>query len=207
MSVSLLDSVLFGGSLSTPEMRAVYEEKNYIQKIFDVEAALAAAEAELGLISADIARDIIKKANLDYLDLAESREIVERTGHFLLAITKSWAKKIGPAGQYIHLGVTTQDVHDTAMVLLVRDAYNLIVADLEIIRENLIKLAVKYKDTPMAGRTHIVHAVPITFGFKVAIWLDEVDRSLQRQWDEGKTLDRKYHRSGRHICDVRREGF
>ncbi len=180
MSVSLLDSVLFGGSLSTPEMRAVYEEKNYIQKIFDVEAALAAAEAELGLIPQDIARDIIKKANLDYVDLTESKEIVARTGHFLLAITKSWAKKIGPAGQYIHLGVTTQDVHDTAMVLLVRDAYNLIVADLEIIKKNLIKLAVKYKDTPMAGRTHIVHAVPITFGFKVAIWLDEVDRSLQR---------------------------
>ena len=185
MNLSPLDGILLGGMISTPEMRVVFEETNFIQKILDVEAALAAAEEELGILPRDIAQDIINKANLNYIDLAESKEIAARTGHFLIAITKSWEKKIGPAGQYVHLGVTTQDVSDTAMVLLVRDAYNLIVRDLEIIKKNLIKLAVKYKDTPMAGRTHIVHAVPMTFGFKVAIWLDEVDRSLQR-WKEMK---------------------
>lgn len=98
----------------------------------------------------------------------------------MVPIIESWRQKIGESGEFIHWGATTQDISDTAMMLLVRSAHEIIVRDLTEIRNSLVSLAEKYKDTPMAGRTHVVHAVPITFGLKVSVWVDELSRQLDR---------------------------
>lgn len=179
MIVSPLDNVFFSGILSTPEMRQIFEEKNYVQKMLDVEAALAYAEAELGMIPAEAAKEIAEKADVNLINFEEVRKLLEKTGHFVMAIIISWSK-ILKNGEYIHWGVTSQDITDTATVLLIRDAYALILNDLKIIKDHLSNLAIKYKDTPIVGRTHITHAVPMTFGLKVAVWLDEINRHHER---------------------------
>ncbi len=180
MIVSPLDNILFKEMFSTPEMKTIFDEKNFIQKILDVEFALMSAQAELGIVPKEVVEDMAKKANLDYLDLDEVGKTTAATGHFLVAIIKSWANKCGESGRYIHWGATTQDIYDTTIVLLVRDAYNQMRDDIRCIINQLIDLSEKYKNTPMAGRTHIGHAVPITFGYKVAVWLDEMNRHLDR---------------------------
>lgn len=188
MSVSPLDSVCFSDGLSTPEMRQIFDEKNYVQKILDVEVALAYAEAELGMIPLQAADEIAKKANVEFIDLQEVKKLLAKTGHFIMAIITSWSRLCDKYGEYIHWGVTSQDITDTATVLLIRDAYALIMSDLEFIRNHLSELALKYKDTPIAGRTHIVHAIPMTFGLKVAVWLDEMNRHHERFLEIEKRL-------------------
>ena len=175
-----VDWILFKHNLGSSEMREIFNEKTFIEKILKVEAALAEAEAELGIIPRDAAEEIVRKASLEYIDLEEVEEGIRRTGHFLVPVIESWRGRIGEYGEYIHWGVTTQDIMDTVMMLLVKEAYSLILRDLLDIRNSLIALASRYRDTPMAGRTHCVHAVPITFGFKVCVWLDEVSRHIER---------------------------
>ena len=185
MIVSPFDNVFFSEALSTPEMRQIFDEKNYIQKILDVESALAYAEGELGLIPREAAKEIFEKASVESIDFAEVKKLLAKTGHFIVAIITCWSKICGKHGEYIHWGATSQDVTDTATILLIRDAHALIMNDLKIIKDYLSNLAIKYKDTPIAGRTHIVHAIPMTFGLKVAVWLDEINRHHQR-FDEMK---------------------
>lgn len=180
MVVSPLDNVLFKEMFSTPEMRRIFDEKNFIQKILDVEYALMSAQGELGIVPKEVVEDMGGKVNLDYLDLEEISKTTATTGHFLVATIKSWANKCGESGRYIHWGATTQDIYDTSIVLLVRDAYSLMREDIKCIINHLIDISSEYKNTPMAGRTHIGHAVPITFGYKVAVWLDEMNRHLDR---------------------------
>jgi len=175
-----VDWVLFKHNLASPEMRNIFNERSFIEKILKVEAALAEAEAELGIIPEKAAREIVEKASLEYIDLERVEQRVRSTGHFLMAIIESWREKIGESGEFTHWGVTTQDISDTAMMLLIREACSLILSDLVEIKNSLTILADKYKDTPMAGRTHCVHAVPMTFGFKAGVWLDEVSRHIER---------------------------
>jgi adenylosuccinate lyase len=175
-----VDWVLFKYNLASPDMRNVFNERSFIEKILKVEVALAEAEAELGIIPEKAAREIAKKASLEYIDLEKVEQRVQRTGHFLVAIIESWREKIGENGEFVHWGATTQDISDTAMVLLIREACNLILSDLLEIKDSLIILADKYKGAPMAGRTHCVHAVPMTFGLKVGVWLDEISRHIER---------------------------
>lgn len=167
--------------LGTAEMRSIFNEKSFIEKILKVEAALAEAEGELGVIPRAAAREIVSKASIENLDLTKVKDRVEKTGgHYLVAIIEPWRDKIGEVGEYVHWGATTQDISDTAMVLLVKDANELILKDLEEIQKALMAMARQYKDTPMAGRSHAVHALPMTFGLKVAVWLDEVTRHVER---------------------------
>lgn len=172
---------LFGDKFATPEMKTIFAEQNYLQKILDVEVALAEAESELGLIPSQVVPLLKDQAKAEKIDLARVQEIQKRVSHYLVSILKVWEENCpGVSGQFIHYGATTQDIIDTTMVLLIREALSIINRDLQAILKAALHLAEKYKNTPMAGRTHGVHAVPLTFGFKVAVWAAEIERHIRR---------------------------
>jgi len=146
-----------------------------------VEAALANAQAKLGIIPEHVARDINEAASIEKLELERYDELYEKTGHPMIALLRLLEKAAGPeSGQYIHLGATTQDIMDTAMVLALKEMFELVRAKLVSIQNSVLNLCEKYADTPMIGRTHNVHALPITFGYKAAVWADELERCIQR---------------------------
>lgn len=167
--------------LATPAMKDVFNERKFIETVLKVEVVLAQAQSELGVIPRAAASAISEKASFKLLDLNNMRNRVEVTGgHFLVAIIESWRKKIGEQGEWLHWGATTQDIVDTAMVLLIREANQQLMRDLLEIKKSTMRLAKLHKTTPIAGRTHAVHAVPMTFGLKVSVWLDEIVRNIQR---------------------------
>ncbi len=175
---------LFGDKFASQEMKAVFEESNYLQKILDVEVALSEAEAELGLIPARVVPLIKEQARAEKIDLNQVVDVQKKSGHYLVSVLKVLEKNCpGDSGQFIHYGATTQDIIDTAMILQLREALIPLKRDLKAILGAVLRLAGDYKNTPMAGRTHGVHAVPITFGFKAAVWAAEVDRHLNRLED------------------------
>ena len=174
------DGRLFANAFGTAEMREIFGERAYAERFMEVEAALARAEAEVGLIPEAAAAEITETASLEYLDLEAVERRIEEIDLFTVAIIETWKDAIGESGEYIHWGATSQDIADTAMVLLVREGLDLLVDEVERVREALRVLAAEHAETPMMGRTHHVHALPITFGLKAANWLDEVDRGLDR---------------------------
>jgi 3-carboxy-cis,cis-muconate cycloisomerase len=119
-------------------------------------------------------------ANPDTLDLARLKRETETVGYPILPLVRQLAERAGTAGRWLHWWATTQDIMDTAAVLQIRDGIRLIEADLDAVRGHLAGLARRYRDTPMAGRTHLQHALPITFGFKAAVWLAAFDRHAAR---------------------------
>jgi len=175
-----VDGVLFKNAFGTEEMRDIFEEEAFIERFLEVEAALARAEAEAGVVPENASQEITEKASLEYLDLDRVEENVADIGLFTMAIIDAWKEAFEGAGEYIHWGATSQDISDTAVVLQLRDGYDAVQRDLRRIRTELAELADTYAATPMIGRTHHVHAIPITFGLKVATWIDEIDRHLDR---------------------------
>jgi 3-carboxy-cis,cis-muconate cycloisomerase len=174
------DGKLFKNAFGTEAMREAFTEEAYAERFMEVEAALARAEADVGLIPEAAAEEITDTASLDYLDLDEVERRIAEIDLFTVAIIETWEDAIGENGEYIHWGATSQDIADTAMVLLMRDGLDLLFEDVERVREALQDLAAEHAETPMMGRTHHVHALPITVGLKAANWLDEVDRGLDR---------------------------
>jgi 3-carboxy-cis,cis-muconate cycloisomerase len=172
--------VLFADAFGTEEMRGVFAEERYIEAFMETEAALARAEARAGLIPEAAAAEISETASLDYIDPDALEERVAEIDLFTVAIIETWKETIGDAGEYIHWGATSQDIADTAMVLLVREGFAIIERDLRAVCEALADLAAEHEETPIIGRTHHVHAIPMTFGLKAATWLDEVNRGLDR---------------------------
>ena len=166
---------------STPDMRAVFDEKNRLQKWLDFEIALAETQAELGLIPVEAAQEIARAARIDNIDLEEVAAEVRRIKHTLVPLLKSMQKSLGRAGsEYLHYGATTQDVVDTGLILQLKEANEIFKRDMAGVGQELLRLAVEHRDTIMVGRTHGVQALPITFGHKCAIWLDELSRHAER---------------------------
>lgn len=180
MASNVLDSILFRDSFGTPEMRAIFDDHELIRKYVEVEIALAKAEAHCGVIPQEAAEEIAKTCNADTLDFDLLRHETEIVGYPILPLVHQISKQAGASGGYVHWGATTQDIMDTAVVLQIRDAFDLIDADIKSLRNILASLARRYRDTPMAGRTHLQQALPITFGYKAAIWLDMFDRHAER---------------------------
>jgi 3-carboxy-cis,cis-muconate cycloisomerase len=181
MSVSPIDSIVYGGLFTTPAMRAAFADQARLQRMLDVEAALARAEAKLGLIPGEAATEITAQADLSRFDLAAIGKGTELVGYPIVPLVKALAQACGgDAGRYVHWGATTQDIVDTGLVLQLRDGLDLIRQDLEAAEVALAALARRYRDTPMAGRTHAQHALPITFGFKCALWLSPLQRHRAR---------------------------
>ena len=160
-----------------PEMGAIWSDENKFQKWLDVEIATAEAEAEAGLIPKSAARAIRLKGRVDVKRILEIEKEVK---HDVIAFTTNVAEHVGREARYLHYGLTSNDVVDTAQALQIREASTLIAQDLERLGDVLKKRALEFKHTPMMGRTHGIHAEPITFGWKLAIWYQENRRNIRR---------------------------
>jgi adenylosuccinate lyase len=167
--------------IDDPGVRALFTEDARFQSWLDVEAALAEAQAELGIIPVAAAREIVSKCRLDLLDRAAIRAGLAKTGHPLVPLV--WALDQaceGDAGGYAHWGATTQNITQTGQLLQVRRAHEIFLKQLAAILRAFADLAERTKDDLLPGRTHGQHAVPATFGFKVAVWIDEIMRHVER---------------------------
>ena len=181
MASTAIDSLIFRDIFSTPAMRRVFSDENRIQRYLDIEAALARAQARLGIIPREAAEEICKHAQVEKFDLAKLKARTEIVGYPVLAVVEQLVALCpNRLGEWAHWGATTQDITDTAAVLQVREALVLVDDDLKAIGDSLAGLAAKYRDTPMAGRSNLQQAVPITFGFKMAVILAAMDRHRAR---------------------------
>lgn len=181
MPSHLVDSLIFRDFYSTDEMRAIFDDAHLVQCWLDVEAALARAQARLHIIPQVAAEEITKQAKADGIDYDKLRAGTNLVGYPILPLVRQLAARCaGDAGRYVHWGATTQDIMDTGNVLQLRSALNLIEPAITQLLTALTKIAQTHRNTVMAGRTHGQHALPITFGFKVAVWIDELQRHAER---------------------------
>ena len=160
-----------------PEMGRVWTDQHRYDSWLLVESAAADAMATHGVIPADAARDIREKGSVD---VSRVEEIEEITRHDLIAFTTAVAEKVGPAARWLHFGLTSSDVLDTALALQLREACSILLTDLDALADVVRARAEEYCHTPMIGRTHGVHAEPMTFGLKLALWFDEIRRDRDR---------------------------
>jgi 3-carboxy-cis,cis-muconate cycloisomerase len=181
MPSHMIDSTFFKDLFGTPAMRAVFDDANLLQKWLDFEAGLARAEAAEGLIPPGAAEEITRKSRAEAMDTKAIKQGIDRTAHPLVSVIWQLSSICGgDAGHYVHWGATTQDVMDTALVLQVKEALGLFEGEINALIAELEGLARTYRDTPMAGRTHGQQALPITFGYKAAVWLAEIRRHSVR---------------------------
>src|ERR1700682_8802 len=174
------DAALFRDTLGTAEMRDVFSDEALVGRYLEAEAALARAQARVGVVPKDAAEAIdlaSRSLKIDYDKLRHETEIV---GYPILPLVHQLSAAAGEAGRFVHWGATTQDIMDTGNVLQIRAALSIVERDLSELRNILADLARKYRDTPMAGRTHLQQALPITFGYKAAVWLSSIDRHIER---------------------------
>lgn len=177
---SMIDSSLFRDAFGTPAMREVFSDVAYLQRCIEVEVALAQAEAACGLIPTEAAQAIAQHADLASFDFERLRHETDNVGYPILPLVHQLAEQCGAAGRFVHWGATTQDIMDCAVVLQVKAGLALVEADLQALRGILAELSRRHRDTAMAGRTHLQQALPITFGYKTAIWLATLDRHVER---------------------------
>lgn len=160
-----------------PEMGKIWELQNKYKKWLEVEIAACEAWAAEGAIPKEALKEIKKKAGFDVKRIDEIEAAVK---HDVIAFLTSVAEHVGPESRYIHKGLTSSDVVDTALSLQMMQAADIIIEDIKRLREALREKAFKYKDTPCMGRSHGVHAEPMTFGLKFALWFEDMGRNLQR---------------------------
>ena len=160
-----------------PDMGRIWSDENRFRTWLTVEVAATQTLAEAGMVPKDAARAIRERADFD---LRRIHEIEAEVRHDVIAFTTAVAEIVGPQSRWFHYGLTSNDVVDTAQALLIGQASAIIAVDLDRISEILKRRAWEFKDTPMVGRTHGIHAEPITFGFKLANWYSEIGRNIDR---------------------------
>jgi 3-carboxy-cis,cis-muconate cycloisomerase len=181
MPSSLIDSAVFRDIFSTEAMRRVFSDENRVQKYLDFEAALAKAQARLGIIPKEAGDEVVRHCNVAEIDFAKLKTQTERIGYPVLPVVQQLVALCKDGlGEWCHWGATTQDITDSATVMQIREGLALVEADLDSIADALASLARKYRDTPMAGRSNLQQAVPITFGYKMATVLAAFERHKQR---------------------------
>jgi 3-carboxy-cis,cis-muconate cycloisomerase len=186
MASTVIESLLYSGTFADDRMRGIFSDEAYVARLLQVEAALASAQARVGLIPRDAAVEIERQARPEHFSLEQLREGLDATAHSLVPLVRALADRCGgDAGRYVHWGATTQDIIDTASALRLREAFAFVTGRLGEILAALVHLAEGEADTLMAGRTHGQHALPVTFGYKVAVWAWEVRRQLER-WEQAK---------------------
>jgi len=180
MPISVLESALFKDMFGTPAMRAVFDDAATVRRYVETEVALARVQGKLGVIPQAAAQAIEARADAAAIDLDVLKAETEIVGYPILPLVHQLSRMCGPEGEYLHWGATTQDIMDMATVLQIRDALAIIDRDLQELDGILDQMAERYRDAPMAGRTHLQHALPITFGYKAAVWLLMIRRHRQR---------------------------
>jgi len=162
---------------SRPEMAAIWTQQNKYQKWLDVEVAACEAWAKLGKIPAESLKVIKEKANFDADKVDEIEKVVK---HDVIAFLTSVAEYVGPDSRFIHMGMTSSDVLDTSYAMLLKESGEMILDGIRKLMEALKRRAMEHKMTPMMGRSHAIHAEPVTFGLKMAVWYDEMRRNETR---------------------------
>jgi adenylosuccinate lyase len=162
---------------TNPEMGRIWTEQRRYETWLDVELAAADAMAAAGIVPAEAAAELRDKARFD---VARIEEIESVTHHDVIAFTTAVAEQVGPAARWLHFGLTSSDVVDTAQALQLVEACDVIVRLLEGLRDAVRGRAMEHRRTPMIGRTHGVHAEPMTFGLKLALWYDQLGRDVER---------------------------
>lgn len=162
---------------TTPQMKFLWSDQNRFQKWLDIEILACESMAHMGMIPKSAVSKIKQKAKFDVKKIAQ---IEEKTKHEVIAFLTNVAENVGEESKYIHFGMTSSDILDTSLSLLMREAGTLILSDLEELSNKLKKRALEFKHTPMIGRTHGIHAEPITLGLKFALWYTEVQRDINR---------------------------
>src|SRR5690242_9413715 len=160
-----------------PEMGAVWSLQNKFQKWLDVEIAVCEVHAEDGIIPQDALAEIKSKAAFS---VERINEIEKTTDHDVVAFTTNLAENIGPASRFVHYGLTSSDVVDTANALLLRESCDILWAKIDALLEVLKRRAYEFKDTPQIGRTHGIHAEPTSFGLAWSLWYAEMERNRKR---------------------------
>ncbi len=181
MPSTIIDSAIFGNIFSTAPMRKVFSDDNRTQKYLDIEAALARVQARLGIIPGEAAEEIVRNCTLAMIDMDKLRVQTERIGYPILGVVQQIVAACKDnLGEYCHWGATTQDITDTATVMLIREALALVDDDLRAISGAMADLARRHRDTPMVGRSNLQQAVPLTFGYKIAGLLSAIERHRTR---------------------------
>ncbi len=169
------------GRYGSPEMRSIFDEENRLQKWLDVEAAIAQAQAAVGDIPKDAADEIATNANTKTVTLARTKAIEKETRHDLMSMVIALTEACSGEGKrFVHYGLTSYDIEDTATGLMFKEAFSLIQANLDELQNNLRRMVRRYRDQLVVARTHGRHAGVITFGLKLAVWLEEVERHQAR---------------------------
>ena len=200
MTATALNSVIFRDIFSTPEMRQVFSDEGRTAYYLDIEAALARAQARLGVIPEAAAREISRQCHIENIDLARLKQQTERIGYPILGVVQQIVDLCADGlGEWCHWGATTQDITDTAAILQIRAALALVENEMEVIAGVLADLSRRYRDTPMAGRSNLQQAVPLTFGFKMATLLAAMQRHRERLAQlRPRVPGRRVRRRGRH---------
>ena len=181
MPATALDSLIFRDIFSTPEMRQVFSDEQRTAYYLEIEAALARAQGKLGIIPENAMHEIVSKCRIENIDLNRLKQQTERIGYPILGVVQQIVGLCKDGlGEWCHWGATTQDITDTAAILQIRAALNLVEKDMEAIAASLADLSRKHRDTPMAGRSNLQQAVPLTFGFKMAALLAAMQRHRER---------------------------
>jgi 3-carboxy-cis,cis-muconate cycloisomerase len=181
MTATALDSAIFRDIFGTPQMREVFSDEARTGYYLEIEAALARAQARLGIIPQEAAREIERACRIENIDLARLKQQTERIGYPILGVVQQIVGLCADGlGEWCHWGATTQDITDTAAIMQIRAALDLVEQDMEAIATALADLARRYRDTPMAGRSNLQQAVPLTFGFKMAALLAAMQRHRER---------------------------
>jgi 3-carboxy-cis,cis-muconate cycloisomerase len=181
MRATVVDSTIFGNIFSTDAMRRVWSDENRTAKYVEIEKALAIVQGRLGIIPAEAAAEIVRNCDIGKIDMEKLRAQTERIGYPILGVVSQInALCRDKLGEYCHWGATTQDITDTATVMLIREGLDLIDADLKAISGSLADLSRRYRDTPMIGRSNLQQAIPVTFGFKMASILSGFERHRER---------------------------
>jgi 3-carboxy-cis,cis-muconate cycloisomerase len=180
LASTVFDSALFRDMFGTAEMREVFSDEALVGRYLEAETALARAQARAGVVPPEAAQAIDAAARSLKVDYDKLRQETAIVGYPILPLVHQLSAAAGDAGRFVHWGATTQDIMDTANVLQIRAALAIVERDLKEIGDILAGLARKYRDTPMAGRTHLQQALPVTFGYKAAVWLSSIDRHIER---------------------------
>ena len=181
MAATALDSAIFCDIFSTPQMRQIFSDEVRTAYCLEIEAALARAQAGLGIIPEHAAREIVRQCRIENIDFARLKKQTERIGYPILGIVQQIVDLCADGlGEWCHWGATTQDITDTAAILQVRAALQLVEKEIDAIAGALADLSRRYRDTPMAGRSNLQQAVPLTFGFKTAALLAAMQRHRER---------------------------